>query len=82
MIKYHSMSWFNREDTKAVNSSNTHRRKGRINHVIIRVIANKEGIKHFLKCEGQIILQTCEILSCHVKLLPWLLLNSIMPDCS
>lgn len=42
MIKYHSMSWFNREDTKAINSSNTHRGKGRISHVIVTVIV-KQG---------------------------------------
>lgn len=36
------MSWFNREDTKAINSGNTHRGKGRINHVIVRVIV-KQG---------------------------------------
>lgn len=42
MIKHDSMSWFNREDTKAVHSGNIHRAKGRISHVIIRVIV-KQG---------------------------------------
>lgn len=36
------MGWFNREDTKAIKSSNTHSGKGRINHVIIGVIV-KQG---------------------------------------
>lgn len=42
MIKRHSMSWFNREDTEAVNCSITHRAKGRISDVIIKVIV-KQG---------------------------------------
>lgn len=48
MIKRHSISWFNREETEAVNCSTTHRGKRRISYVIIKVIV-KQG-RNECKC--------------------------------